>query len=93
MPAKRLKQILLEYLKGADFEEINKTISIQLAWEKTAGKPITDKTKILSFKKGTIIINVESPVWRNELSLQKQDLLNKLQKIEPDLNIKKIIFK
>ena len=44
------------------------------------------------FKKGTIIINVESPVWRNELSLQKQDLLNKLQKIEPDLNIKKIIF-
>ena len=93
MAAKELKQILGEYLKGSDFKEINKTISIELVWKKTVGKPINTNTEIESFKKGTIKIKVYNPIWRNELSLQKQNLLEKLQKTEPSLNIKDIIFK
>ena len=92
MVAKQLKQILGEYLKGTDFKEINNTISIQTAWDKTVGKPISKNTEIISFKKGTIKIKVSNPIWRNELSFQKQDLLDKLKKTEPDLNIKKIIL-
>ena len=93
MAIKQLKQILGEYLKGEDFKEINNTISIQTAWEKTVGTPIIKNSIIESFKKGIIKIKVSNPVWRNELSLQKQDILNKLIKSEPDLNIKKIILK
>ena len=93
MAAKELKQILGEYLKGADFKEINKTISIELAWEKTVGKPINTNTNIESFKNGIIKIKVSNPIWRNELSLQKKSLLEKLKKTEPSLNIKDIILK
>ena len=93
MAAKQLKEILDEYLKGEDFIEINKTISIQTAWEKTVGNPIIKNTKIESFKNGTIKIKVSNPIWRNEISLQKQDILDKLIKSEPDLNIKKILLK
>ena len=93
MAAKELKQILGEYLKGADFKEINKTISIELAWEKTVGKPINTNTNIESFKNGIIKIKASNPIWRNELSLQKQNLLEKLKKTEPSLNIKDIILK
>ena len=93
MAAKQLKQILGEYLKGADFKEINNTISIQTAWENMSGKLINKNTEILSFKNGTVIIKASNPIWRNELSLQKQQLLNKLQKQEPALKIKNIIFK
>ena len=93
MTSKQLKEILEEYLKGNDFKEINNTISIQTAWEKIAGNPIIKNTKIESFKNGTIKIKVSNPIWRNELSLQKQDILDKLIKSEPDLNIKKIILK
>ena len=93
MAAKPLKQILGEYLKGPDFIEINETISIQTAWEKTVGNPIIKNAKIESFKNGTIKIKVSNPIWRNELSFQKQDILDKLIKLEPDLNIKKIILK
>ena len=93
MTAKKLKEILGEYLKGEDFKEINNTISIQRAWEKTVGNPIIKNTKIESFKNGTIKIKVSNPIWRNELSLQKQDILEKLKKSEPNLNIKKIILK
>ena len=93
MAAKRLKQILGEYLNGTDFKEINNTISIQIAWDKTVGSPIIKNSKIESFKNGTIKIKVSNPIWRNELSLQKQNILDKLIKSEPDLNIKKIILK
>ena len=93
MTSKQLKEILEEYLKGNDFKEINNTISIQTAWKKTVGNPIIKNTKIESFKNGTIKIKVSNPIWRNELSLQKQDILDKLIKSEPDLNIKKIILK
>ena len=72
MTAKHLKNILDEYLKGKDFEEINNTISIQTAWEKIVGKLITKNTEIKSVKNQTIIIKVSNPIWRNELSLQKQ---------------------
>ena len=93
MVAKQLKQILGEYLEGEYFKEINNTISIQKAWEKTVGNPIIKNSKIESFKNGTIKIKVSNPIWRNELSLQKQDILDKLIKSEPNLNIKKIILK
>ena len=73
MGTKRLKQILDEYLIGKNFEEINNTISIEAVWEKTVGKPISKNTTIESFKKGTIIIKVSNPTWRNEISLQKQE--------------------
>ena len=93
MAAKQLKQILRDYLKGDDFEEINNTISIETAWKKTVGNPIIKNAKIESFKNGTIKIKVSNAVWRNELSLQKKDILDKLIKTEPNLNIKKIILK
>ena len=93
MATKELKQILEEYLKGEDFKEINNTISIQTAWEKTVGNPIIKNSKIESFKNGTIKIKISNPIWRNELSLQKQGLLEKLKKTEPGLNIKEIMLK
>ena len=93
MATKQLKEILGEYLKGDDFKEINNTISIQIAWEKTVGNPIIKNSKIESFKNGIIKIKVSNPIWRNELSLQKQILLEKLQKKEPNLKIKDLILK
>ena len=93
MGQKQLKKALDEYLKGTDFKEINNTITIEAVWEKTVGKLISKNTKIKSFKKGTIIIKVSNPIWRNEISLQKQEILEKLKKIEKDLYIKEILLK
>ena len=93
MAAKQLKKILREYLKGTNFVELNNTINIQTAWEKIVGQPISSNTKIESFKNGITKIKVSNPIWRNELSFQKQNILEKLIKKEPDLNIIKIILK
>ena len=93
MTAKPLKKILEEFLKGTEFSEINDTITIESLWKKTLGEPISKNTTILSFKHGTITAAVSTPAWRNELSLQKKQILEKLIKTKSGLRIKEIILR
>ena len=76
--AKKLKEILTEFLEGKNFEEINDTITVETMWKKIVGEPINNNTKIISYKKEVITIKTSTPVWRNELSIQKKDILTKI---------------
>ena len=93
MKPKSLKKILSEYLKGSNFKEINETLSLKNSWIKVVGKAISNNTEIMSIKNGKITIKTSNPIWRNELSLQKQDLFTKIKNAQPELNIKEIIFR
>ena len=93
MKAKLIKNILSDYFKGSDFKEINETINLNKSWDKIVGKTISKKTKIASIKNGKIVIKTSNPIWRNELTFQKEELLNRLKKEEPDINIKEIEFR
>ena len=93
MKAKLIKELLSDYFKGSDFKEINETISLNKSWKKIVGKTISKNTEIAGIKKGKIIIKASNPIWRNELTFQKEDLLNRLKKEEPEIIIKEIEFK
>ena len=93
MKAKSIKDILYEYLAGTNFKEINEKINIETSWKNNVGKTISNNTKIISYKKGPLSIKTSNPIWRNELSLQKQDLINKIKEALPELNIKDITFR
>ena len=93
MKAKSIKNLLSDYFKGSDFKEINETINLNKSWNKIVGKTISKKTEITSIKNGKIIIKTFNPIWRNELIFQKDDLLNRLKKEEPDIKIKEIVFR
>jgi len=90
---KPIKDVLSDLLKGNNFKEINDSINISTAWIKIVGKTIAQNTKIKSINKGKITIETANPIWRNELFFQKEDLLNRLKKEEPELNIKEIEFR
>ena len=91
--AKSIKNLLSDYFKGSDFKEINETINLNKSWNKIVGKTISKKTEIVSIKNGKIIIKTTNPIWRNELTFQKEDLLNRLKKEEQEINIKEIEFR
>ena len=93
MATTSLKKLLEDFFRGSDFKEINTSISAELVWNKVVGKPISNNTKIKSLKRGILNIKTSSPVWRNELFLQKKELLEKIKQTDPTLNIKEIIFK
>ena len=81
------------FLEGSNFKEINEAINISTAWKNIVGKTIFKNTEIKNIKNGKITIKTANPIWRNELSFQKEDLLNRLKKEEPELNIKEIEFR
>ena len=93
MKPKPIKDVLSDFLKGSNFKEINETINISTVWVKVVGKTISKNTEIKSIKNGKITIKTVNPVWRNELILQKEDLLNRLKEEKPELKIKEIEFR
>ena len=93
MKPQSIKSLLSDLLSGKDFTAINNTISLTAVWKQSVGEPILKNTDILDFKNGKLIIKTSNPIWRNELSFQKNELLNKLQKAEPELIITEIIFR
>jgi predicted nucleic acid-binding Zn ribbon protein len=49
-------------------------------WEKLMGRPIASHTEKIWFQRGTLFIRLNSPPWRNELSMARikiRDLVNK----------------
>lgn len=77
--AQELKEILNKYFQGKELKKINETIAIEKIWNEIVGDAIKKNTKIISFKNKTLIIKTSTPVWRNEISLQKTTILKKLQ--------------
>ena len=92
MKIKSLKNIINEYLEDTKFEEINNLLKIEQLWKKTVGEIISQKTKIIKFEHNILLIKTNTPVWRNELSLQKNSLIKKINRTK-NINVKEIIFK
>ena len=93
LKAKPIKDLLFDYFKGSNFKEINETITLNKTWNKIVGKTISKNTEITGIKNGKIIIKTTNPIWRNELTFQKEDLLNRLKREEQEINIKEIEFR
>ena len=91
--AKSLKESISTFFKesensvGLDFGKIINT------WNQTVGSPINKKTEIISYEFGKITVKAQNPVWRNELSFQKNEILKKLKLALPEINIKEIQIK
>ena len=79
MVAQELKKILNEYLQGKELKEINETITMEKIWGQIVGEPIKKNTEIISFKNKILKIKASTPVWRNEITLQKTTILKKIQ--------------
>lgn len=60
--------------------------SLTRAWETAADSKAKKHTRIAGFRKGRLLVNVDSPVWIFQLSFKKTELLRKLQKEFPDLS-------
>tara|TARA_Y100001970_G_scaffold87489_2_gene110407 strand:- start:1158 stop:1436 length:279 start_codon:yes stop_codon:yes gene_type:complete len=61
-------------------------------WEKEVGLSIKNNTKIIAYKNKTLIIKTTTPIWKNELLFQKEQLLTKLNTNQNKTIIKDIKF-
>ena len=62
-------------------------------WGEIVGNKISKNTKPISVKNGTLLIKTTNPVWKQELQIQKTEIIKKLNnKIKKNI-IKEIRFK
>ena len=94
MKSKPLKNIIFDYLNNQKNNQYNnsiKLLKLEQTWKEVVGASIYLNTEIISYKNGKLIIKVSTPIWRNEISLQKKNIINEIKK--NNINITEIILK
>ena len=62
-------------------------------WAKTVGNKISKNTEPKSVKNGILVIKTTNSVWKQELQIQKTEIIKRLNKILKKNIIKEIKFK
>jgi len=84
MPAKRPKTVntILTQPKGdirALMDQLNKIRTINDSLQQCINPAYSEHCKAVNLRKGTLVIAVDSPAWKNKLRFQLPDLLNELR--------------
>ena len=62
-------------------------------WGEIVGESISKNTEPMSVKNGTLVIKTTNPVWKQELQIQKSEIIKKLNYRLKKNIIKEIRFK
>ena len=77
---KHLKEVINEVVEDAGIRSaINQEAAIIL-WEEVVGEVVSSVTKAERVESGTLTVKVETAVWRQELHMQKEEVINKINK-------------
>ena len=93
MKAKPLRDVIDNIFKQKNLKNIRRLIYFEQLWKKIVGKTISKNTKVIDIKMNTLIIKTINPIWRNELSLQKTILIEKINNESTKTKLTEIKFK
>ena len=77
---KQLKKAIEEAIEGAGIKSALDQESAVTLWGAVVGRAVSSVTKAEGVDSGTLVVRVESSVWRQELHMQKKEMINKLNK-------------
>ncbi|HHW01347.1 MAG TPA: DUF721 domain-containing protein [Thermoanaerobacterales bacterium] len=84
--------ILKEALKKSGFEKRLMEFQIFLNYESLLGEKIARVSRPVFFRKDTLFIGVESPIWSHQLHFLKRDIIDRLNSFLKHPLIKDIKF-
>jgi predicted nucleic acid-binding Zn ribbon protein len=88
-----LNEVLKEYRSEMNIDTRLKEVSLINAWEDIAGRAIARRTSKVYLKDGKLFIYLTSPVVRNELSMAKESLRERLNEEAGEDLVKEIILR
>ena len=88
----QLKKVLKKAIKESGFKKAIDQEDAVFVWGEVVGKNISAVTKATGVDKGTLDIKTESATWRQELHMQKKEIINKINKKIGSIAIKEIRF-
>jgi len=87
-----LKKIIRNVVKESGIDSALKQESAVFLWEEIVGKTVSAVTEAKKVENGVLLIKTQSSTWRQELYLQKKQIINKINKKIGSNAIKEIRF-
>tara|TARA_B100000686_G_C16451788_1_gene792472 strand:+ start:439 stop:714 length:276 start_codon:yes stop_codon:yes gene_type:complete len=77
---KRLKKAIEEAIHSTGIKSALSQEAAVVLWGSIVGEAVSTVTKAERVESGTLIVKVETAVWRQELHMQKEEIINKINK-------------
>ncbi len=77
---KHLKKAIEKAINDAGIKSALNQETAVVFWGAVVGKAVSSVTKAERVESGTLVVRVESSVWRQELHMQRKEIINKLNK-------------
>ena len=77
---KHLKKAIEEAIDSAGIKSALSQEAAVVLWGSIVGEAVSSVTKAERVESGTLIVKVETAVWRQELHMQKEEIINKINK-------------
>ena len=74
----QLKSALNTALKRENLDKAMRQNKALFIWEDVVGKPVAKNCTPEKVKHGTLIVRALTPVWRNEIAIKKNEIIEKL---------------
>ena len=87
-----LKKAIKIAINKAGIENALKQESAVFLWKEVVGRKVSKAAKAEKVDRGTLIVKTDSAVWRQELQMQKEQLIEKINKKIGSKAIKEIRF-
>lgn len=88
----RLKKAIESAINKAGIEKALKQESAVFLWQEVVGRTVSKAAKAEKVDRGILIVKTDSSVWRQELQMQKEQLIEKINKKIGSEAIKEIRF-
>ena len=76
----QLKKVLKKTIESSGFKNAILQEEAVSVWPDVVGENISKISKATNVDKGVLFIKVESAVWKQELYMQKNEIINKINK-------------
>ena len=77
---KHLKKVIKKAIDGAGIKSALNQEAAVIFWGDVVGKVVSSVTKAEKVESGTLVVRVDTSTWRQELHMQKKEIIKKINK-------------
>ena len=88
----QLKKAIKKAISESGFEKAIQQENAVSVWGDVVGDVVSKVTDAISVDKGVLVVKTKSATWRQELYMQKKDIIDKINKKIGSTAIKEIRF-
>jgi predicted nucleic acid-binding Zn ribbon protein len=89
----KVSELLPQILKKIGLDKKLEEREAVALWEEVVGKDIAARTRAVKLENGELYIHVDHGAWMQELRFMEKDIIEKIEKAVPGVNIKRIRFR